>query len=224
MALSGMSAKSVPPAVSDPTAHVNVQIEAVCIQLGIPVRVFKGSERGELASSQDDAAWNDRLRQRQRGYITPRIIVPFVDRLVGLGVLPEPEEYFVEWPDLDSQTDAEKAAVLAQRTGAYAAYVGGGVESVVPPLDYMTRFDGMDEEEAGTILEEAAKMMEDKQEEEELAQQEQLKQMQRQQQQGDGELADAVRQASPPLIKGVPGKAPFAKGVPGKAPPFVRKS
>lgn len=90
LALMGMSAKTLSPQVVDPRSQIDVQIEAICIDLGIPKRVFMGSERGELASAQDDAAWNDRLRERQRTHITPRVIVPFVDRLIAVGVLPVP--------------------------------------------------------------------------------------------------------------------------------------
>jgi hypothetical protein len=92
MVLMGLQMKSQSPQVVDPTAQINTQIEAICIQLGIPKRVFMGTERGELASSQDDKAWNDRLRQRQATYITPKIIVPFFDRLIALGVLPKPSK------------------------------------------------------------------------------------------------------------------------------------
>src|SRR4029077_9123616 len=111
-----------------------------------------GSERGELASTQDDAAWNDRLRQRQRGYPRPRPTAPFVDRLIALGVLPEPSGYTVDWPDLTSQSDQEKANVALARTQALAAYAPGETQSVVAPLDYLSRFLGFDEEEAQTMV------------------------------------------------------------------------
>lgn len=156
MFLRGMSAKSVSPQAVDPTSHVNVQLEAICIKLGVPMRVFKGSERGELASSQDDAAWNDRLKERQSSYITPCIIVPFVDRLIQLGVLPEPKEYFVHWPSLTSKNDLEKADVLSRRVSAHATYISGGVEALLPPMDYLTREAGFTEEEAKSILTAAA--------------------------------------------------------------------
>jgi len=103
------------PTVVDPTAQIAVQIEAICIKLGIPIRIFKGSERGELASSQDDAAWNDRLRLRQMYYITPRIVIPFIDRLIMLGVLSEPVGYSVTWDDLESTTKADKARIPSTR-------------------------------------------------------------------------------------------------------------
>jgi thioredoxin reductase len=88
--LSGMTAQTLAPQVIDPTPHVAVNLEAICIQLGCPIRVFKGSERGELASSQDDSSWNDRVKGRRIGYVTPRVIVPFIDRMISLGVLSQP--------------------------------------------------------------------------------------------------------------------------------------
>lgn len=208
-ALTGMSAKTVSPAVVDPTAHINAQIEAICIVLGCPVRVFKGSERGELASSQDDSAWNDRLRERQLNYLTPRVVIPFIDRLILLGVLPEPTEtdkgnaeikaqdladqlptdeegfggtveddptsnaymvlnaegdveaivpkggYSIEWPDLDSLGDKDKAAIAQTRTAAMSQYVSGQVGSLMAPMDYLTRELDYEEEEAETILQNA---------------------------------------------------------------------
>jgi hypothetical protein len=104
LALTGMSAHTLAPQVSDPSSQIDKHLEAICIQLGIPKRVFMGSERGELASSQDDASWNDRLKARQNGYITPRIIVPFIDRLISVGVLPEPNYVEpVEEPEIEDE-------------------------------------------------------------------------------------------------------------------------
>ena len=224
----GMTAKSLPPQTVDPTPYINIHIEAICIQLGIPVRVFKGSERGELASSQDDASWNDRLRERQRNYLTPRLIVPFIDRLILYGVLPEPamkkpegkpetvqepeaveevaanafppaaapkpaprkpvlppekkekpeEEnspggYVVEWPDLTSQTESERADVALKGTQADAAYVAGGVSALIPELDYLTRVRGFTEEEAKSMLENAVAAEEERFADEQLMAEEQ---------------------------------------------------
>jgi hypothetical protein len=269
--LQGMDAEQLAPELSDITPHKDAQLEAICIKLGVPVRVFKGSERGELASSQDDASWNDRLRNRQRSFVTPRIIVPFVDRLILCGVLPKPvggtktpakpsliapglpadakppvpgakttedapdpskfgtdgvapddaegvppktaapvgnafppkpagkpttpptappssqesgtgdepksiedmvnedspsaqvggdvpeEEqedpgYCVEWPDLDSQTKAEQATIAQSMTTALAAYVGGGLDALISPKDYLVRVCHFDEDEVDAIL------------------------------------------------------------------------
>lgn len=173
MTLTGMQAKTLAPQIADPTAQVAIQVEAICIQLGIPVRVFKGSERGELASSQDDSQWNDRVRHRQQSYLTPKIIVPFIDRLIQVGVLPKPKQgYRIEWPDLDSQTDAQKAQILLQKTQAYAAYVSGQVETLVPQLDYLTKVDDLNPEEAQEMIEQTEqKKQEEQQQAQDLADQ-----------------------------------------------------
>lgn len=90
MLLMGMGASTVSGSVADPTPHINIQIEAICIAKGCPVRVFKGSERGEQASTQDDSNWNGRLKERQQGRNTPDIVVPLIDRCISAGVLPVP--------------------------------------------------------------------------------------------------------------------------------------
>lgn len=163
VALMGMSMQGLAPQVVDPTSQINVQIEAICIKLGIPKRIFIGSERGELASSQDDAAWNDRLKERRKSYITPKIIVPFVDRLINLGILPEPKGYSIFWDDLTSMSEAEKVNLMQAKTNALAQYISGNVEALVPPKTYLVRILGMEAKEVDAILEEAAKAAEEAQ-------------------------------------------------------------
>lgn len=159
--LKGLSAKSIAPTVVDPTPFVLTQIQQICIQLGIPQRVFMGSERGELASSQDDAAWNDRLKHRQQTYLTPWVIRPFVDRLIALGVLPEPEKYSITWPEVASNNPTEKSQILLTRTQAMGAYSSSGANAVMGAKDYLTREMGFDEEEAENILENVREEAED---------------------------------------------------------------
>lgn len=169
----GLQPQPMAPQVVDPTQQINVQIEAICIRLAIPKRIFMGSERGELASSQDDAAWNDRVKQRQKMRVTPRIIIPTVNRLILLGVLPVPEGFSIEWPDITSQSAAERATLASTLTQAISSYVGGGCNAVIPEFDFLTRVIGWDEEEVQTILENAeeAKI---KREEEDIAKQQEL--------------------------------------------------
>jgi hypothetical protein len=148
----GMTAKSLAPQVVDPTPQIEAQLTAICIELGIPKRVFMGSERGELASSQDDDAWNDRLRFRQDNYITPRIIVPFIDRLIAMQVLPVPTEYYVTWTDLSSLSDNDRADIAVKRTQAMAAFIQGGCEALMTPTDFYTRLLNFSDEDAKAII------------------------------------------------------------------------
>jgi hypothetical protein len=160
VATEGGTFKPLVTPVADPRPHIEIQIEAICIKLGIPVRIFKGSERGELASSQDDAAWNDRLRERQNNYLTPRVICPVIDRLIALGVLPEPQApdgYKVWWPDLESQGQGEKASVAQAKTTAIATFFDPAKQLAgeMAPLDFWSRIMGYGDDEARQIVEAA---------------------------------------------------------------------
>lgn len=163
----GISAKNLAPQVVDPTPQINAQINAICIEIDVPMRIFMGSERGELASSQDDSTWNDRLRGRQSNHVTPHIVVPFVDRMIWLKILSEPTGFSVVWPDLDTLTDEQKASVALKRTEAMAKYIQGDVESIMVPLDYLTRVLDMTQEEAEAVVDTATKLLEEHQDEEE---------------------------------------------------------
>lgn len=151
---SGMTAKSLAPQVIDPTGHINAEIEAICIYIGCPKRIFTGSERGELASGQDASTWNKRVARRQNGHVTNRIIVPFIDRCIMIGALPQPETYNVTWPDLDSLSDEAQATIAVQRTEALSKYVQGGVDAFIGPLDYLTTILGIPTDEAQSIVNE----------------------------------------------------------------------
>jgi hypothetical protein len=166
LVLMGMDVTALAPQVSDPASQIDKQIEAICIQLGVPKRIFMGSERGELASSQDDAAFDDRLKQRQLGVITPRIIIPFVDRLIATRVLPRPGKgYRVSWPDLTSKSDEEKAGIATQRTQAIAAYTAGQLETTLAPMDFWTRIMGFTEDESQSIIDNAEEIKQQKEKE-----------------------------------------------------------
>lgn len=81
---------------------------------GIPKRILFGSERGELASSQDAREWLGRISERQTRLAEPQVVRPFVDRLQGFGALPE-VEYRVEWPNLFEHSESELAEIQKQR-------------------------------------------------------------------------------------------------------------
>lgn len=161
LTLVGVTAKSLAPQVVDPTPQIMAQLQAIAIQTKSPMRILLGSERGELASSQDSKAWNGRVKGRQSNYVTPRIIVPFANRLIQLGVLPAPKSYNVVWSDLDALTEEEQATVALNRTEALSKYVQGAVESVIPPMEYLTSVLGVPDKEAKAMLEAAMSHMED---------------------------------------------------------------
>jgi len=154
LSLSGMNIDTLAPNVSDPTSLVNTLIEAICIFLGCPKRIFMGTERGELSSAQDKSAWDERLIARRNKQITPKIIIPFIDRLIQIGVLPEPGDkgYQVTWPDLDDRSKQEKVNYANSITDAMVKYISGGLQDFINPLDWLTKILGMDLDTAKDIL------------------------------------------------------------------------
>lgn len=222
----GADVRTLSPQVVDPTAQINVHIEAICVCLGIPKRIFMGTERGELASGQDDSTWNDRITERRNLHVNSNIIIPFVDRLIYTGVLPEPKEYVIEWPDLGALSDMDNATLAKTKIEAMTAYIGGQGDSLISPLDVLVEFFGFEEEKAQELLDNSLKHIEEKQAQE----------MDQQQQAIDAGLApDPTEPAIDPKTgkpmpvppgnpfggKGAqkPGQAPGAPGKPGAPVP-----
>lgn len=155
IALKGMKVNSLDPQIADPTNHIDSNLKLVAIAIGCPFRVLIGSEEARLASSQDIRTWNKRLKRRQKKHNTPRIIRPLINRLIAVGVLPKPERYFVDWPDLDAPTDADKADIAVKRTDAMSKYMASGAEAIMPPLQFLTKILGLSMAEAEEIVEDA---------------------------------------------------------------------
>jgi len=124
--------------VADPKPHLDAQIRYIAITLGIPFRVFMGSEQAHLASGQDVKTWNKRVSTRQKEYLTPCLLRPFIDRLMDYGVLERTEEYLVEWPDLNAPDNKEKADIAKIETETLASYTASGVYQIVPPKEFFT--------------------------------------------------------------------------------------
>lgn len=154
----GFTARTLAPQVVDPSPQVRIQLEAICIRLGMPLRIFMGSERGQLASAQDDANWNKRLQHRQTRYLTPRVIRPFVDRLIAIGCLPVPNYrrknrgYCVHWPDMQAQTESDRATNAQKLTQALMQYATSGAERHMSPIDYFAYIFGLKESEVIEIV------------------------------------------------------------------------
>lgn len=76
---------------------------------GIPMRILFGSERGELASSQDERNWLGSIGERQEQHAGPGLVREFIDRLLEFGGLVRPgvEDYEVQWPNLYELSDKE---------------------------------------------------------------------------------------------------------------------
>lgn len=160
IALVGVTAKSMTPQIADPQPQFSTQLKAMCVTLGVPYRVFMGTEESKLAGSQDDKRWNRRVSKRQNSYLTPRLVRPLVDRLIELGVLPE-ARYEVKWPSLEELDPKEASEVAKNKTEAMTKYAAAGVEAVMGPRHFLTLVLGFTDDEADDITKEAETWVDD---------------------------------------------------------------
>lgn len=154
LALVGMNAKSLTPQISDPTNHAHAQIEMICVAWSVPMRIFMGSERGALASTQDSTNWNDRVARRQNSYVTPYVVTPFIERLLAFGVLPPTvdDEIYVEWAELNEQTPTDASTVANNITNAMAKYVQSGTDILMSPFHFLTLVLKLTDDEADSVI------------------------------------------------------------------------
>jgi len=147
--------------VSDPSKHVDIQIQMISALTGIPKRILTGSERGELSSEQDLTGWYNVIQTRREEHAEPNIVRPFVDLMIKYKVLPAPKgnpeegyDYQVEWTDLFSASDKEKAEIGKTRAEALKAYAANpSAELVVPPEAFLEYFLGLDADQMEYITE-----------------------------------------------------------------------
>lgn len=97
--------------IPNPKHASDVIVQMISGTTTIPARILTGSERGELASTQDETNWNSRITERRIQFAEPEIVREFVDRLIRWEVIPDTIEgdYTVSWPSLFKLDDKEQA-------------------------------------------------------------------------------------------------------------------
>jgi hypothetical protein len=114
LATRGMKVEMFGSDVSPFAAQVDSIITLIAGGSGIPKRILVGTERGELASTQDRTNWNDRITDRRNDFAGPQVVRPFVDLLIRVGALPKPTKYEIRWPEIQFLNETEQAAVAVQ--------------------------------------------------------------------------------------------------------------
>lgn len=157
IATSGMKANSLSVQVADPSPQLDVQLKLIASAISVPWRIFIGSEAGQLASEQDTRTWNRRIGRRRNNYVTPCIILPFINRLIEMGVMKAPESgnICVEWNDLNTPSDADRATVAEGMSNAIVKYVASGASEFIPPFHFLTLVLGLSDDEAQSVIEDA---------------------------------------------------------------------
>lgn len=104
----------------DPSGLKDALLELIAGQTRIPKRRLLGTERGDLASTQDEAAFVGMIEERRQKFAEPQVLRPLIDMLVEYGIVTDPVEgtYDVEWPDLFELTEVEQAEVMQRKAKA----------------------------------------------------------------------------------------------------------
>lgn len=137
LALQGVEVQTLQATVADPRPIIEMLIQVIAGAVGIPQRILVGTERGELASTQDENNWQARIAERRSNWASPMMLRPFISAMIATGNLPEPQgEWWIEWPEgsPSPQIEAEVARTRAQAIAAYANALGG--EMIVPPEEF----------------------------------------------------------------------------------------
>jgi hypothetical protein len=114
----GVDVELLQSQVSQFGANAESIIQLIAATKEIPVRILTGSERGELASTQDRSNWNDRVAAERETFAEP-LIRDLVNRLVDVGALPEPAvPYEIVWPEEEELDESEKAKLADELAGA----------------------------------------------------------------------------------------------------------
>jgi len=174
---SGLDITQLSAQVADPSNHVDVLLTIISAAVNIPKRILLGSERGELASSQDERAWIERIGERRENFAEPVILRAFIDRNIACGVLPEPKEgYDVVWPPLVAKGEKEEMEVARLAMEALAKYVSApGADVVLPVEMFLRKFLHLTDEE----IKQAMEAMESIEEEEEEIGEEEIEEIEK---------------------------------------------
>lgn len=163
LTLQGMKANPLSPQVADPKSHFDIQIDSIALKVGIPKRILLGSERGELASSQDERAFLGDMEGRRTDHCEPNILRPLIDRLIKVKVLPEPKEgYSAEWQPLLVKDEKEKADIAQVRTTALTGYANSlDAQQILPASIFLEDIMGFSRDEIQRIDEELGGMLDE---------------------------------------------------------------
>ena len=133
----GVDVRTLELSIADPDKHVSVLLDLIAGTTGIPKRILIGSERGELASSQDENNWTNRVKERRDNFCEPLMLRPFIDRLIALGALPQVEDYQIIWPNVVTLSALSRADIAQKVSQSIATYVNSVGDTLIPAQQFV---------------------------------------------------------------------------------------
>lgn len=122
---SGVEIESIPQGVDNFQANANCIIGLISGTKEIPQRILLGSERGELASSQDRKNKSSVVKVRRKMLAEPWLR-KIINTFIGVGALTRPEKYRIIWADENELSEEEKANLVSKYAAANKSQVEAG--------------------------------------------------------------------------------------------------
>jgi hypothetical protein len=139
MRLVGMDIQDLGAEPVDSREQFDVIIDYIAGSEKIPKRILLGSERGELASGQDETDWQKYIDWRRRNVAEPYILRRFLKVADEYGFFDVPDDYKVFWPPLFQLSPSQEAVEVTQIATAISTMSGGAPETVYPPEEFISR-------------------------------------------------------------------------------------
>lgn len=98
----------------------DIEIDTLCATEKIPKRILLGSERGELASSQDVITWDKTISTRRIFFAEPEILDPFVSWCIAHKILTPPKsgKWKWQWKSLYEPSALEQSQIAVNTSQA----------------------------------------------------------------------------------------------------------
>ncbi len=138
----GVKANLLAAAVSSFKSNLDAIMMLVSATMRIPLRLLTGSERGELASTEDRNSWSEHVSARRNGFGTG-VVRDFTTRLIEHKGLTAPASYEVVWPAIDELNEQEKAEVTKVIAEANKAQFDAGGGIIVLSEEMRDKFLGL---------------------------------------------------------------------------------
>jgi hypothetical protein len=150
----GIDLKALAQQIADPSQHVHAQLQLISAQTGIPIRILTGSERGELASTQDAGEWKTFIQGRRGNHAEPRMVRPFVDKCIKYAILPSPEtkKYSILWLDVFAISEEQRVKIGALRATALKDYTANPIAAaIITPKAFFELFLGLNDDQIAFV-------------------------------------------------------------------------
>lgn len=123
--MKGVTATPMGATVPDPKIYKEMALEEYAASRMIPVKILVGTQTGVKAGDEDTAGYMRQIQSRRCNKVTP-MIEDCINWLMRHGVVPQVEEFTVEWSELTAPSAMQKAELALKMAQIDAARINAG--------------------------------------------------------------------------------------------------